>query len=91
MKKKVIIFAIIAITLVSLLFTPVPQGSYDDGGTREYAALTYKVVKWNRLASIYNENGTIDRIERYNETSIYWFPDNFKSIDELWKIEQGND
>ena len=62
MKKKVIIPVIIALVL-AILFVPIPTGVYKDGGTREYSALTYKIVKWNRLT----EAGT------YNKTRLLGF------------------
>lgn len=76
MKKKVWIVAV-AIFL-AVLFVPIPKGQYKDGGTREYAALTYKIVDWNRLTA----DGT------YQATKVYWFPDNFRSIDQLWAYEE---
>lgn len=48
MKKKVWI-PIVIVALLAILVTPIPTGVYNDGGTREYTALTYKVVDWNRL------------------------------------------
>ncbi len=79
MKKQLI--CLIAIVLVAaVLFIPMPGGTYEDGGSREYTALTYKIVDWNRLAV----DGT------YEATKIYWLPDNFKSIDELWMAEEQN-
>ena len=60
------------------MFIPVPSGVYKDGGTRTYSALTYKIVKWNKL---------IDEGNKYQNTSVYWLPDNFKSLDKLWEIE----
>ena len=91
MKKKKIIPVTIVIALLLVLFLPIPQGSYDDGGTREYAALTFKIVKWKRFISVYNENGVMERVDTYTNTSVYWLPDNFKSIDELWEMEYKND
>lgn len=44
MKKKILIPVIIFVLAV-ILFLPVPQGSYDDGGTRDYNASTYKIVR----------------------------------------------
>lgn len=87
MKKKIIIPIVIVIALALVLFFPIKQVTYDDGGTREYAALTYKIIKWNRYVSVYNEDGDMERVDKYTETSVYWLPDNFKSIDELWKME----
>ena len=88
MKKRHTIIGLLLIVLVLILFVPIPNGSYDDGGTREYTALTYKIVKWNRLTPTHNEDGNIADIDTYSKTSVYWFPNNSKSIDELWEIEQ---
>lgn len=88
MKKKSIILVVIVMALV--LFLPIPRGAYDDGGTREYVALTYKIVKWNRMVSVYDENGDMARIDTYTNTSVYWFFDGWKSIDELWETELAN-
>lgn len=87
MKKKIIIPVVVVMALILALFLPMKQVQYDDGGTREYASLTYKIVKWNKFVSVYNENGNIERIDTYTDTSVYWLPDNFKSIDELWEME----
>ncbi len=73
MKKKVIIVAAIAVLLI--LFFPIPKGIQKDGGTREYQALVYKLVKWNRF---------YDNDLCYNSTRIYFGKDAHKSIDELW-------
>ncbi len=72
--KKYIIAAVIAVVLL-VLFLPVPKDTYDDGGTREFQALTYKIVKWNRLYE-----GDLC----YNSTRFYFGKDAHKSIDELW-------
>ena len=42
----IIIFAVIA---VAVLAVPIPKAALDDGGTREYAALTYRIVKWKKF------------------------------------------
>lgn len=78
MKKKVWI-PIVIVALLAILVIPIPIGAYRDGGTREYTALTYKVVKWNRLTG----DGEI----AYGKTKVYFFPNNFKSIDALWDME----
>ncbi len=83
MAKRLII---LGLALLLILFLPIPTGALDDGGTRIYAALTYKIVKWNRLMSVYVD-GQIERIDTYSKTSVYFFPDNFKSANELWEIE----
>ena len=53
MHMKKIKRSIIVILIVLALFLPIPTGLYDDGGTREYSALTYKIVDWNTM--IYND------------------------------------
>lgn len=77
MKKLIITISIILLILL-ILFVPLPSGMYKDGGTKEYSALTYKIVKWH----VFEDTGRY-----YINTSFYWFPDNFKSIDELWDME----
>lgn len=76
MKKKLWI-PIILLAVLAILFIPVPSGVYEDGGTREYTALTYKIVDWNRITGR----------DTYSKTKLYIIPDNFKTIDELWACE----
>lgn len=78
MKKRLWILVVAA--LLAILLIPIPGSAYEDGGTREYSALLYKIVDWNRL--------TADGI--YDETKVYFFPKNFKSIDGLWYYEKNN-
>ena len=85
MKKSIIVGVIVIVLLV--LFLPIPQGTYDDGGTRDYCALTYKIVIWNKLIAEANEDDSAGEVYTYHKTSVFWIPDNFKGIDELWKIE----
>ena len=75
MKKRIII----GVLLAAILLIPIPSGAYEDGGTRSYTALTYKIVDWNRMTA--NTS--------YNKTRVYFFPRNFKSIDDLWIYEEG--
>ena len=82
-KTKIVIAAVLGLLL--LFFLPVPKGPYDDGGTREYRALTYTVVVWNKLIGA---PGEADDVTRYRKTSVFWYPDNCSRIDELWKLEQ---
>ena len=86
MRKKIVIPILIVIALVLILFFPIPQGSYDDGGTREFSALTYKIVVWNRISIAIDENGQPVN-NTYRKTSVFWYPDNQKSIGELWQME----
>lgn len=77
MKKKIWLPIAVAAVL-AILLVPIPRSPYKDGGTRAYTALTYKIVRWNRM--------TTDGV--YKATKVYWIPDNFKSIDELWAYEE---
>ena len=72
MIKKIICLIII----IAILIVPIPM-KLKDGGTTVYCALTYKVVSWHRIQS---------DSETYKNTCVYWFPDNFKDIDELWEL-----
>lgn len=80
MKKKLLTIILAIIVLLAILFIPIPQGSYDDGGTKEYTALTYKIVDWNRI--------TADGI--YEKTRLYFGKDRSSSIEELWEQECEN-
>lgn len=77
MKNKLYIFLLAAVAILAFLFTPIPQAAYDDGGTREYIALTYKIVDWNRLSN--------DGV--YEKTRIYFGKDRNTDIDTLWERE----
>lgn len=68
-RKRIIIISIILVLLI--LFIPIKL-QYRDGGTIEYKALAYKVIKWHRIMN----NGTI-----YESTDVYWFPNNMHSLD----------
>lgn len=83
MKKKYVIAIVLTL---AVLFVPIPSGICKDGGTRTYSAFTYKIVKWNKIYE--NAAGNDDK---YQKTSVYWIPNNFKSLDELWKSVVRND
>ncbi len=70
MKKKLIIISIIVVILI--LIVPI-RTTFKDGGTKVYSAVLYKVIKWNRLLEADDS--------RRNETEIYYFPNNFHSIE----------
>lgn len=86
MKRKLII-SLVVILVLGVLFFPIYKGSYDDGGTRVYDALTYKIVVWNKLYVNMAEDNQPAESTAYKKTSVYWFPHNIKSIDELWQME----
>lgn len=88
MKKKIWLIPVTVIAVLTLvLFLPIPQGSYDDGGTRDYNALTYKIVVWNKMVADVDDNGQPIH-NTYRNTSVYWYPDNQKNLDELWEMEK---
>ena len=78
--KKSVIAVFVALAVVLSLFIPVPLSACCDGGTREYAALSYKIVKWNRLT----EDGT------YSAICTYWGGRRWMTVDELWESEKHN-
>ena len=80
MKKKIWIPIVIVVVVLAILFIPIPQASYDDGGTREWVALTYKIVDWNKITS--------DGL--YENTSIYFGEERWQDIDQLWLMESEN-
>ena len=86
MKKALIILLVIVLVLGAAAVFPIPHGSCDDGGTREFTCLSrvYKLVRWNKL--LVSEE--YPDIEVYHHRSIFWYPDSDKSIDELWKLER---
>ena len=76
-KKKWIIIPLVILLFV--LVIPFSVKTYRDGGTAEFTALTYKIVKWNRINA---------HSDTYNKTKIYPFPMNFLSIGDLFEIER---
>ena len=85
MKKRILIPIIAAVILLAVLFMPMSWGTYNDGGTREWIALTYKIVSWKRLC-----DGGEDGPFLYEKTRIYGPADRNKSIDELWERESAD-
>ena len=77
MKKKIWIPIVLILVVAAILFVPIPQGTYDDGGTREYLAATYKIIDWNKM--------TTDGV--YEKTRVYFGKDRNKSLGELWEEE----
>ena len=80
MKKKWKRILIICL-LLAVLLVPIRE-AWKDGGTVTYTSLTYKYIRWNCMRDVDEEN--------YTGTSIYFFPKNFKSLDELFELETGN-
>lgn len=79
---------IILVAAVLLLFLPIPFPAASDGGTVEFRAMTYTIVKWHRILPTADTSGKADM---YIKTSVYWFPHNFKDMDDLWELEMESD
>lgn len=81
--KRIIITA-----LIVLLFVPAPfRIVYKDGGTRDIMALTYRIVIWNVMVDDNEINSYLVKDGIYHRRAFYILPFNWKSIDELWKME----
>lgn len=78
--KKIFVISSLVLLVAAVLLVPLPSGTLNDGGTKVYTALTYKLVVWN----VVDEDGV------YHETKLYVGTDRGKSIDELWAIESEN-
>ena len=70
MKKKILIVCAI---LLLILVVPIPTARMKDGGSKEYIALTYKIIAWQHDCG--------DKI--FEKTCIYFFPDNRLPVGEL--------
>lgn len=87
--KKLMIKIAVTVIILLILFIPIPHGTYKDGGTKDFSALTYRIVVWNRINAEIDKGNNVKKVT-YHKTSVFRFPDNFKSIDELWEIETEN-
>ena len=82
--KKKLTIILIALVVLILIF-PMYRGMLKDGGTKEYTALTYKVIKWHRLYDVdVDDDGSWTF---YRKTRVYFFPQNLLSTEELWALE----
>ena len=73
--KKVLMHLFLFIVLL-LLLIPFKVSKYKDGGTIEIMSMSYKIVSWNK----YDDSGN-----KITKKTIYFFPQNYKSIEDLWK------
>lgn len=71
--KKLKISIIILVLIV--LLVPFRTRVYEDGGTKTYTSLSYKIIFWHELAD-FNPNAR-------NCFQLVLFPNNFKSIDDI--------
>ena len=87
-KKTIIISAVVGVILLAVLFVPMPPIAYEDGGTKEYRALTYKVIKWQRDGEVPNGTDGTYISGFYTGTRVHWFADSYKSVSELWEEDK---
>ena len=74
--KKIIILCVVLVVLVAL-FVPFRSAILSDGGTIVYSAPLLKIVKWVHIED--------HSKPKYYTTSVYFFPNNLKNIDQLKK------
>ncbi len=83
--NRKLLTAIIAISLVAVLFVPFGYQTYDDGGTQRFTSLTYSVVIWNRFVSDWSTGEM--QLQKYENTCFYLFPHNFEPLGDLWELK----
>lgn len=83
MKKRRIIIIAAIVLLLLVLFVPYRVDTLEDGGSKVYTAVMYKYIRWKGFY-IMEEDGTLTESKQVH-TSIHWYPDNKKSLDELRK------
>lgn len=76
-RKSLIVLPALALVLPAVPFS---VKRYRDGGTKDYTALLYKIVKWNRRYD--EEKGSM-----FAETKVYFFPKSRLTVDELFEEE----
>lgn len=87
MKKKILLSVLVPLLVCAVLFVPIPRGVCEDGGTRDYRALTYRLVVWNRIMEFPGEGGASHVPAVYRGVSVYWFSEADGSIDDLFRRE----
>ena len=81
MKKKILIALSLTIVALAVLLVPWRVDALNDGGTKDYRALTYRVICWKRLTG----NAVYDV---YEKTRVYFGADVFRDISDLWIREK---
>ncbi|MBO4766907.1 MAG: hypothetical protein J5532_06385 [Lachnospiraceae bacterium] len=82
MSKKIRIgIGILVVIVLVLLFVPLKRRAVEDGGTIVYHAVAYDIVVWHCR----DLEGNVGK-----KTCVYWFPNNYKSLDELREKEFGD-
>ena len=78
--KRLIIISIVTLLIGAIFLTPYYHTIDMDGGTEEWRAIGYVVIKWQHR---------FDDVSPYNFTKVYVFPFSFLSVDALSKMEAG--
>ena len=74
--KKRIRVAVLAVVLAVILFMPIKKGPYLEGGTVEYCALTYRVIKWHAI----DPRDPTGASPLITETEVHVFPFNCRDL-----------
>ena len=78
--KKLLVFVLSIVILLSILFIPIPKTVELDGGTvKTCTALTYRIAKWNMYE---------DSEKPFIKTEFMLLPENFKDIEKIWYDEK---
>ncbi len=89
--KNIITLSIVILSVLAILFIPYETIRFADGGTVMTRALAYTVVDWNRGKNadslVLIDQKDLQYAEEEQTTCVYFFPDNFKSYQELWDIK----
>ena len=67
---------------LAILFVPLPMGSYNDGGSRQYESVLYQIIDWNRTQEF---DGT-PFYEENQKTRIYFFPYSCYEYEAKWEM-----
>lgn len=77
--KRIVKTIVITLIVLAVLFVP-RYDVYKDGGTREWRAVAYTIVKWQN--SLPNNNPY-----QQGTTKIYFFPYSLYSLDDMADME----
>ena len=84
MKKKLFQIIFPSVLLLLILFFPLPAGAMNDGGSRDFRALTYRVIRWNRICA---DPDSATGYSLYQQWRFYPIPLCYESVDALWQRE----
>lgn len=83
MKKKIkIIIPVVIVLVMLILCIPLPNKNTGEGVAKEYNAIIYKIIKWDRPLE-YVETDT----PNHTDTSVFFFGNRYESAEKLWYKE----